>query len=134
MKKTTKKELEKKLQDRNIIESDLRNIILNYDDYKIGYAYMVYQFIIDNSIFYVACSDETEGLDIIIDDLEEKELEGYFINVDIDNEYYVIDSEGDRYYDDLYIIGGNHGRYLYHGGNFRVEEINIYYKQKEIRK
>lgn len=106
---------------KNLTKKDVS--ILNYDDYENGYVNAIYKYIIDNYTFCVACSDETEGLDIIIDYLEADGLEGCFINVDIDNEYYVIDVEGDRYYDDLYIIGGNHSRYLYHGGNFRVEEI-----------
>ena len=125
MNKRTKKDLEAMFQDRNVIESELENAILNYEDYKNGYVDTVYQFIIENAIFYVACSDETEGLDLIIDHLEDKKLEGWFIEVEIDNEYCIIDTDGNRYYDDEYIIGGNHGRYLYHGGNFRIEELNI---------
>ena len=125
MNKRTKKDLEAMFQDRNVIESELENAILNYEDYKNGYADTIYQFIIENGIFYVACSDETEGLDLIIDHLEDKKLEGWFIEVEIDNEYCIIDTDGNRYYNDEYIIGGNHGRYLYHGGNFRIEELNI---------
>lgn len=125
MNKRTKKDLEAMFQDRNVIESELENAILNYEDYKNGYADTIYQFIIENGIFYVACSDETEGLDLIIDHLEDKKLEGWFIEVEIDNEYCIIDTDGNRYYNDEYIIGGNHGRYLYHGGNFRTEELNI---------
>ena len=125
MNKRTKKDLEAMFQDRNVIESELENAILNYEDYKNGYADTIYQFIIENGIFYVACSDGTEGLDLIIDHLEDKKLEGWFIEVEIDNEYCIIDTDGNRYYNDEYIIGGNHGRYLYHGGNFRIEKLDI---------
>ena len=125
MNKRTKRDLEGMFQDRNVIESELENTILNYEDYKNGYVDTVYQFIIDNGIFYVACSDETEGLDLIIDYLEDKKLENWFIEVGIDNEYCIIDTDGNRYYNDEYVLGGNYGKYLYHGGNFRIEELNI---------
>ena len=125
MNKITKKDLEAMFQDRNLIESELENTILNYEDYKDEYVDTVYQFIIDNGIFYVACSDETQGLDLIIDHLEDEGLDGWFIEVAIENEDCIIDTDGNKYYDDEYIIGGNHGRYLYHGGNFRIEELDI---------
>lgn len=125
MNKITKKDLEAKLQELNVIEEELENIVLNYEDYKNEYVDTVYQFIIDNGIFYVACSDETEGLDLIIDHLEDEGLDGWFIEVAIENEDYIIDTEKNKYYDDEYVIGGNHGRYLYHGGNFRIEELDI---------
>lgn len=125
MNKITKKDLEAKFENKNAIENELENIILNYGDYKDEYVDTVYQFIIENGVFYVACSDEIEGLDLIIDHLEDKKLDGWFIEVDVDNENYIIDTDGNKYYDDEYIIGGNHGRYLYHGGNFRIEELDI---------
>ena len=125
MKKMIKKELETMLHDKKIIESELKNMILNYEDYESGYANTIYQFIIDRAVFYIACNDETEGLDFIIDHLESIGLEGWFIDVNIDGEDYIIDAEGDKFYSDEYIIGGNHGRYLYHGGNFRIEELEI---------
>ena len=125
MYKITKTELEARLQDVNEIENELKNTILNYEDYKNGYADTIYQFIIDNDIFYVACYDEIEGLDYIIDHLEDEGLEGWFIEVSTDNDDYVIDIEGNKYYNDEYVIGGNHGLYLYHGGNFRAEGLEI---------
>lgn len=103
----------------------MNKIKLNYEDYKNGYANNIYKFIIDRGIFYVACSDEIEGLDIIIDHLEDEGLDGWFIDVEVDAEDFIIDTENNKYYYDEYIIGGNHGRYLYHGGNFRIEELNI---------
>lgn len=121
----TKKGLEAKFQDKNIIECEIESIVLNYEDYKNGYSDTIYQFVIDNSIFYVSCNNEMDGIDFIIDYLEDKGLEGWFINVDIDNEDYIIDMEENKYYSDEYIIGGNHGKYLYHGGNFRIEELDI---------
>lgn len=125
MNKITKKDLEAKLQEKNVIEEELKNIILNYEDYESGYVDTIYQFIIDNGVFYVACPDETEGLDIIIDHLENEGLEGWFIEVGLDDDDYIIDYEGNKYYNDEYVIGGNHGKYLYTGGNFRIEELNI---------
>lgn len=128
----TKKDLEVKFQEKSIVEGELESIVLNYEDYKTGYVDTIYQFIIDNSIFYVACSYEGEGLDLIIDHLEDEGLEGWFIKVKqeyegyvIDGDNYIVDINNDKYYDDEYIIGGNHGRYLYHGGNFRIEELDI---------
>ena len=125
MNKITKKDLEAKLQELNVIEEELENIVLNYDDYKSEYVDTIYQFIIDNGIFYVACSDETEGLDFIIDHLEDEGLEGWFIEVGVDNEDCIIDTDGNKFYNDEYVLGGNYGRYLYHGGNFRIEELDI---------
>lgn len=125
MKKMIKKELEAMLYDKKIIESELKNMILNYEDYENGYVDTIYQFIIENAIFYVACFDEIEGLDLIIDYLEDEGDEAWFIQILEETDNYVIDGKGDKYYDDEYVIGGNHGRYLYHGGNFRIEELNI---------
>ena len=125
MNKITKKDLEARLQELNAIEEGLENIILNYEDYKSEYVDTIYQFIIDNGIFYVACSDESEGLDLIIDHLEDEGLEGWFIEVGVDNEDCIIDTDGNKYYNDEYALGGNYGRYLYHGGNFRIEELDI---------
>ena len=132
MNKTTKKDLEGMFQDRNVIEKELENIVLNYEDYKNEYADTVYQFIIDAGIFYVACSDETQGLDLIIDHIEDEGLEGWFIEVGVDNDDCIIDTDGNRYYNDEYAIGGNYGRYLYTGGNFRIEELDIWNKKKEF--
>ena len=123
MTKITKKDLEVKLQKKNIIEDELKSIILNYADYEDDYVDTIYQFIIDTGIFYVACNNETEGLDYIIDHLEDEGLEGWFIDVNIDAEDFIIDTENNKYYYDEYIIGGNHGRYLHHGGNLRIEEL-----------
>ena len=58
-----------------------------------------------------------ELLDICIDRLEEQGNEGCFISWKDTIE------EGGEHYEDEYIIGGNHGRLLYHGGNFRIEEM-----------
>lgn len=126
MNKITKKDLEAKLQELNVIENELENIVLNYEDYKNGYVDSIYQFVIDNGIFYVACSDEVEGLDFIIDHLENEGLEGWFIEVGLDDDDYIIDYEGNKYYNDEYVIGGNYGRYLYTGGNFRIEELETF--------
>ena len=128
----TKKDLEVKFQEKSIIEDELENTILNYKDYENGYVDTIYQFIIDNGIFYVACNCEDEGLHLIIDYLEYKGLEGWFIKVKeeyegyvIDGDDYIIDINNDKYHDHEYIIGGNHSRYLYHGGNFRIDKLDI---------
>ena len=125
MKRITKQELEVKIQEMNTMESELKNTIINYEDYKSGYADSIYQFIVDYYIFYVACNDETEGLDLIIDYLEDEGDEAWFIQVLKKADNYVIDTDGNKYYDDEYIIGGNYGRYLYHGGNLRAEKLDI---------
>ena len=57
-------------------------------------------------------------LDILIDRLEEEGKEGYFISWEETSE------EGGQYNDDEYVIGGNHGRILYHGGMFQINLIN----------
>ena len=118
--KITKEDLETRLQDKK-----LEDIILNYEEYTGGYVDSIYRFIVDRSVFYVASNDEVEGLDFIVDHLESEGLEGWFIEVGKDNGDCIIDNEGDTYYYDQYIIGGDHGRYLYHGGNFRLEELDI---------
>ena len=60
---------------------------------------------------------EQDALDKMIDELENEGSEGYFIT------HEQIQENGGDYYDDEYIIGGNHGRILYHGGNFNIELI-----------
>lgn len=123
MKNLTIQEIMESLQDND--NEKLEDIILNYEDYRNGYVDNIYQFIIDYSIFYVACDDEEGGLDSIIDYLEGQGDDGWFIDVEKYDNTYVIDTEGDKYYEDMYIIGGNHGKCLYHGGNFRIEELNV---------
>ncbi len=60
---------------------------------------------------------EQDALDKMIDELEEEGSEGYFITLEETHE------EGGEYYEDEYIIGGNHGRILLHYGNFNIELI-----------
>ncbi len=122
------KELESKLNLKLELEGELENIIINYEDYKTGYTDTILQFIISNNIYYVATDTADEGLDIIIDYLENAGKSGNFINADdilIHEDDYIIDIEGNKYFSDEYIIGGNHGLVLYHGGNFRIEELSI---------
>ena len=123
MKNLTIQEIIESLQDND--NEKLENTILNYEDYKNEYVDSIYQFIIDYSIFYIACDNEEEGLDFIIDYLEEQGCDGCFIDVKTHDNTYVIDTENNKYYDDVYIIGGNHGKCLYHGGNFYIKELNI---------
>lgn len=60
---------------------------------------------------------EQDAVDKMIDTLEENGDEGYFLN---ESE---ITENGGEHYNDEYVIGGNHGRILYHGGNFNITEI-----------
>lgn len=55
-------------------------------------------------------------LDLAIDQLERDGKMGVFVTDE--------DIERDGITDDMYIIGGNHGLNLYHGGNFMIEQIN----------
>lgn len=57
-------------------------------------------------------------IDMAIDQVEEKGYEGYFLNP---SELF---ENGGEIYPDEYVIGGNHGRILYHGGNLIIEEMN----------
>ena len=62
--------------------------------------------------------NEQDALDKMIDQLEEEGSEGYFLELEETTE-----EGGDRYPDE-YIIGGNNGKILYHGGNLRITELN----------
>ena len=123
--RVTKEQIETRLDNMRALDDEIKDIIINYQEYKEGYIQTIYQFIIDNSIFYVVADHETDGLDLIIDHLEAEEMQGYFIDVLEYHDDYIIDTDNIKYYDDEYIIGGNCGHYLYHGGNFRIEELTI---------
>ncbi len=60
---------------------------------------------------------EQDAIDKMIDKLESEGKEGLFLT-----ENDLIENGGDHY-DDEYIIGGNHGRILYHGGELRIEQL-----------
>ena len=60
---------------------------------------------------------EQDAVDKMIDKLESEGKEGLFLQPD------EIQENGGEHYDDEYVIGGNHGRILYHGGNFNIEEV-----------
>lgn len=60
---------------------------------------------------------EQNAIDKIIDKLEEEGSEGCFLKPE------EIAENGGEHYEDEYIIGGNHGRILYHGGNFYIKEV-----------
>jgi len=59
---------------------------------------------------------EQDAVDILIDQLEIDGCEGCFLTQEDINSQ-------DSIADEMYVAGGNHGRYLYHGGNFRVEAV-----------
>lgn len=56
-------------------------------------------------------------IDILIDRLEEEGKEGSFVSLSETFE------EGGDIHEDKFVIGGNHGRLLYHGGNLRIEKV-----------
>ena len=123
--RVTKEQIETRLDNMRALDDEIKDIIINYQEYKEGYIQTIYQFIIDNSVFYVAADHETDGLDLIIDHLEAEEMQGYFIDVLEYHDDYIIDTDNIKYYDDEYIISGNSGLTLYHGGNFRIEELTF---------
>ena len=61
---------------------------------------------------------ESEAMDKLIDILEEEGDESNFLKWEETVE------EGGNYYDDEYIIGGNHGRIFVHYGTLFIEEVN----------
>lgn len=61
--------------------------------------------------------NEQDALDKMIDKLESEGKEGLFLQPD------EIQENGGEHYDDEYVIGGNHSRILYHGGNFSIKEV-----------
>ena len=67
---------------------------------------------------------EQDAVDSLIDTLQAEKKYGCFIWVKSeDEEGKIIDTEGHEYFQEEYIIGGNSGLYLYHGGTFRIEEV-----------
>lgn len=60
---------------------------------------------------------ESEAMDKLIDILEEEGDESNFLKWEETVE------EGGNYYDDEYIIGGNHGRIFVHYGTLFIEEV-----------
>ncbi|HHX66886.1 MAG TPA: hypothetical protein GX708_02375 [Gallicola sp.] len=62
--------------------------------------------------------NEQTAIDKMIDKLEEEGEEGCFLT------WEQISEEGGDYNEDEYIIGGNHGRILYHGGILNIELIS----------
>ena len=60
---------------------------------------------------------EQDAIDKMIDELEEEGYDGYFIDID------EIVANGGDIEEDEYIIGGNHGRLLYHGGYLTIELV-----------
>ncbi len=77
---------------------------------KYGVVFNCWQEVIEVEDF----ENEQDALDKLIDKLEKEGSEGCFLT---ENE---IAENGGEYQEDMYIIGGNHGRILYHNGNFRI--------------
>lgn len=57
-------------------------------------------------------------LNIAIDQIEARGEENAFITLNDTVEY------GGKYYEDEYVIGGNHGRLLLHHGELNIVQIN----------
>ena len=60
---------------------------------------------------------ESDAIGKLIDILEEEGNEGNFLKWEETTE------EGGEYYEDEYIIGGNHGRIFIHYGTLFIEEV-----------
>ncbi len=71
----------------------------------------------------IVAYSEDDALDILIDFLEDTEQLHYFIDIKTWEDEYIIDSNDDKFYADEYIIGGNHGLVLYHGGYFKIDRV-----------
>lgn len=56
-------------------------------------------------------------IDTLIDRLESEGKTGCFID------WTETVDEGGEHYEDEYVVDGNHGLLLYHGGNFMIEEV-----------
>ena len=56
-----------------------------------------------------------DALDILIDQLESEGCEGCFLSRN--------DLDSGQYYEDEYVVGGNHGRALLHHGILLIEKL-----------
>jgi hypothetical protein len=61
--------------------------------------------------------NEQDAIDKLIDKMEEEGNKGMFLTQE------QLAENGGEFHEDEYIIGGNHGRILYHGGILSVEEL-----------
>lgn len=92
------------------------------ESYENMFGETLYKFIIGNGtyspdIYYAYGYNEQEALDTVIDNLEKKNS----------SDIYTIDEiENSDFYEDEYIIGGNHGVALVHYGEFRIETPDDY--------
>lgn len=80
--------------------------------YMVSYNY--YSDVVDMD---AETTDYGSIVDRLINKLEEEGGEGVFIGWEQTKE------EGGDIYPDEYVIGGNRGRLLYHGGNFHIQLI-----------
>jgi len=63
-------------------------------------------------------------VDALIDYLKEKGHRNLLDDYEMDDNGYVTDPEGNQWYADEYVIGGNCGDVLLHYGDFRINEIS----------
>lgn len=95
-----------------------------------------YEVVVGYHIFIVKVSQSTSDygaiIDMLIDYLEFTYGEQSNLFVDYDkyhwngdeDELINVNDPDDIIYPDEYTLGGNHGLVLYHGGNFRIDEIS----------
>ena len=60
---------------------------------------------------------EQDTIDKLINKMEEEGNEGMFLA------HNQLAENGGDFHEDEYVIGGNHGRILYHGGILSIEEV-----------
>lgn len=106
----------------SILLEELESKVIYFNDY-LEYGYPVYRVIYDYNVDYVTGNDEGEALDNLIDYLWDNGFRGCFIDVLEYEDDYIVDIEDDVYYPDTYIIGGDRGLVLYHGGNFMIDRV-----------
>lgn len=92
------------------------------ESYENMFGETLYKFIIGNGtyqpdIYYAYGYNEQEAFDVVVDNLEKK---------NVSNIYTIDEIEKEDIAEDEYIIGGNHGVALVHYGEFRIETPNDY--------
>jgi len=92
-------------------EGDLKDSTAYRISFGSGLAWAVVRFVID----YDTCLCEQSVLDRMIDNLEKNGEDGWFL----------ASEQATEIPEDEYVIGGNHGRYLYHKGQLIIEPVDV---------
>lgn len=92
------------------------------ESYENAFGEKLYKFIIGNGThspdtYYAYGYSEQDALDVVIDNLEKNGASNIYDLSEIEN--------GD-FYEDEYVVGGNHGVALVHYGEFRIETPDDY--------